>query len=413
MQNMQHLPAVDEMVCMIRDKSIHLTAHFDPVVPWLDRALNLWTRDEKTAFVQSFLGQVSDTGLGSICKPYHFLRGNFMDCVVDAAKKHSGDGTAMMCAIIKMMDTRLKPGNYRVTETIDRATGAIKKEHFDSVQAGFEIFAGVINRLVARGELGSDSVRFGYNTQSTTDAGSVLAALLAQGNGSKQGGGGSKPGLSASTFGGLGVSARKIFESLPGDSAGIDAVMKFLQENPSATVRVKLGSNQCLVGVGTVEGEQVKLFKQPRMIKYYNRSNPEMFGIATQEWYTLNMISRLLCNGKLNYVFTPVGAYHARDVPHIMLTEYLVDSKQHALGPVISALNKMTMSTEAVVDPVIGFGVQTGTDPLKAGEPRKWFAAHDVPSIEITLNGVTRTYTVLAPQSSLSCLMSMKRSLFF
>ena len=81
-----------------------------------------------------------------------------------------------------------------------------------------------------------------------------------------------------------------------------------------------------------------------------------------------------------------------------MLTEYLVDSKQHALGPVISALNKMTMSTEAVVDPVIGFGVQTGTDPLKAGEPRKWFAAHDVPSIEITLNGVKRTYRILAPQ---------------
>ena len=398
MQNMQHLPAVDEMVRMIRDQSTYLTAHFSPVVPWLDRALDLWTRDEKTAFVQSFLGQVSDTGAGSICKPYHFLRGNFMDCVVDAAKEHSGDGTAMMCAIIKMMDTRLKPGNYRVTETIDRATGAIKKEHFDSVQAGFEIFAGVINRLVARGELGSDSVRFGYNTQSTTDAGSVLAALLAQGNGSKQGGGGSKPGLSASTFGGLGVSARKIFESLPGDSAGIDAVMKFLQENPSATVRVKLGSNQCLVGVGTVEGEQVKLFKQPHMIKYYNRSNPEMFGIATQEWYTLNMISRLLCNGKLNYVFTPVGAYHARDVQHIMLTEYLVDTQQHALGPVISALNKMTMSTEAVVDPVIGFGVQTGTDPLKAGEPRKWFAAHDVPSIEITLNGVKRTYRILAPQ---------------
>ena len=399
MQNMQHLPAVDEMVRMIRDQSSYLTAHFDPVVPWLDRALDLWTRDKKTAFVQSFLGQVSDTGAGSICKPYHFLRGNFMDCVVDAAKAHSGDGTAMMRAIIKMMDTRLKPGNYRVTETIDPATGEIKDKHLKSVQAGFEIFAGVTNRFVSCGELGSDSVRIGAKTQSTTDAGSVLAALLARGNGSKQGGGGSKPGLSASTFGGLGVSAREIFKSLPGDRADIDEIMKFLKENPNATVRVNLGSNQCLVGVGKVEGEQVTLFKQPHMIKYYNHSNPGMFGIGSkQEWYPLTMISRLLCNRKLNYVFTPVGAYHARDVPHIMLTEYLVDSKQHALGPVISALNKMTMSTEAVVDPVIGFGVQTGTDPLKAGEPRKWFAAHDVPSIEITLNGVKRTYRILAPQ---------------
>ena len=397
MQNMQHLPAVDEMVRMIRDQSRYLTAHFDPVVSWLDRALDLWIRDEKTAFVQSFLGQVSDTGAGSICKPYHFLRGNFMDCVVDAAKKHSGDGTAMMCAIIKMMDTRLKPDTYRVTETIDPATGAIKDKYVADVQAGIEILAGVTNRFVSCEELGTNSVRFGA-TQSE-DAGSVLAALLARGNGSKQGGGGSKPGLSASTFGGLGLSARKIFKSLPGDSAGIDEIMKFLQENPSATVRVKLGSNQCLVGVGTVEGEQVKLFKQPHMIKYYNRSNPEMFGIGSKkEWYEIKMISRLLCNGKLNYVFTPVGAYHARDVQHIMLTEYLVDTQQHALGPVISALNKMTMSTEAVVDPVIGFGIQTGTDPLSAGEPRKWFAAHDVPLIEITLNGVTRTYKVLAPQ---------------
>ena len=399
MQNMQHLPAVDEMVCMIRDKSIHLTAHFDPVVPWLDRALNLWTRDEKTAFVQSFLGQVSDTGLGSICKPYHFLRGNFMDCVVDAAKKHSGDGTAMMCAIIKMMDTRLKPDTYRVTDTIDPATGAIKDKYKADVQAGIEILAGVTNRFVSRVELGTNSVRFGAETKSA-DAGSVLAALLARGNGSKQGGGGSKPGLSASTFGGLGLSARKIFKSLPGDSAGIDEIMQFLQENPSATVRVKLGSNQCLVGVGTVEGEQVKLFKQPRMPKYYYppSATPAMFGIATQEWYTLKMISRILCNEKWNYVFTPEDAYHARDVLHIMLPEYLVDTEQHKLGPVISALDKMTMSTEAVVDPVIGFGVQTGTVPLKAGERREWFAVHPVPSIEITLNGVTRTYTVLAPQ---------------
>ena len=97
-------------------------------------------------------------------------------------------------------------------------------------------------------------------------------------------------------------------------------------------------------------------------------------------------------------MFTPEDAYHARDVLHIMLPEYLVDTEQHKLGPVISALDKMTMSTEAVVDPVIGFGVQTGTVPLKAGERREWFAVHPVPSIEITLNGVTRTYTVLAPQ---------------
>lgn len=399
MYDMQHLPAVDEMVRMIRDQSSYLTAHFDPVVSWLDRALDLWTRDKKTAFVQSFLGQVSDTGAGSICKPYHFLRGNFMDCVVDAAKEHRGDGTAMMRAIIKMMDTRLKPDTYRVTETIDPATGAIKDKYVADVQAGIEILAGVTNRFVSCEELGTNSVRFGAKTQSA-DAGSVLAALLARGNGSKPGGGGSKPGLSASTFGGLGVSARKIFESLPGDSAGIDAVMKFLQENPSATVRVKLGSNQCLACVGTVKGEQVTLFKQPHMIAYYNSpATPAMFGIATQEWYEIISISRLRCNETWNYVFKPVRARHVGKVPNIMVPEYLVDTKQHELGPVLSALRStLTMSTEAVVDPVIGFGVQTGTDPLKEGEKREWFAVHPVPSIEITLNGVKRTYKVLAPQ---------------
>ena len=400
MLNMQHLPKVDEMVRMIRDQSSYLTAHFSPVVPWLDRALVLWTRDKKTAFVQSFLGQVSDTGAGSICKPYHFLRGNFMDCVVDAAKEHSGDGTAMMRAIIKMMDTRLKPDTYRVTETIDPATGKIKDKYLKSVQDWIEIFAGVTNHFVSCGELGTDSVRFGAKTQSA-DAGSVLAALLARGNGSKPGGGGSKPGLSASTFGDLGVSARKIFESLPGNSAGINAIMEFLRENPSATVRVKLGSNQCLVGVGTVEGEQVKpLFKETHMIAYYNSpATPAMFGIATQEWYEIISISRLRCNKTWNYVFKPVRARHVGKVPNIMVTEYLVDTKQHELGPVLSALRStLTMSTEAVVDPVIGFGVQTGTDPLKEGEKREWFAAHPVPVMEITLNSVTRTYKVLAPQ---------------
>ena len=398
MQNMQHLPAVDEMVRMIREQSSYLTAHFSPVVPWLKHALNLLTRDKKTAFVQSFLGQVSDTGAGSICKPYHFLRGNFMDCVDDAAKEHNGDGTAMMRAIIKMMDTRLKPDTYRVTETIDPATGAIKDKYKADVQAGIEIFAGVTNRFVSCEELGTDSVRFGA-TQSE-DAGSVLAALLARGNGSKPGGGGSKPGLSASTFGCLGVSARKIFESLPGDSAGIDEIMKFLQENPSATVRVKLGSNQCLACVGTVKGEQVTLFKQPHMIAYYNRpATPAMFGIATQEWYEIISISRLRCNETWNYVFKPVRARHVGKVPNIMVTEYLVDTKQHELGPVLSALRStLTMSTEAVVDPVIGFGVQTGTDPLKEGEKREWFAAHSVPVMEITLKGATRTYKILAPQ---------------
>ena len=395
MGHMQHLPSVGTMVEMIREGSCYLTAHFDPVVPWLERALDLWTRDKNTAFVQSFLGQVTDTGAGSICKPYHFLRGNFMECVIDAAKEHSGNGPAMMRAIIKIMNNRLKPGIYRVTETIDPVTGEVKDKYVKSLQAGAKIFDGVTCHFVPRGDLGPDSVSIGTG-KPTGDAGSVLTALLAGGSGSKPV---PKPELSASTFGGLGQSGCKIFEGLPGVSACIDKIMEFLKENPSATVRVRL-LKQYVVAVGTVEGNEdaKNLFKQPHMIKYYNGSRAGKIGIACQEWYVIVAISRLLCAGNWNYVFTPDKARPVDNFQHVMLTQYLVDTKQHAFGPVITGLSEMMMSTEAVVDPVIGFGIQTGTTPLKAGEKREWFAAHDVPTIEITLGGVTRTYTVLPPQ---------------
>jgi hypothetical protein len=383
MQDMQHLPSVDDMTYMIRTKSIHLTTHFVPVVKWLKRARKLYDLDNNTAFVQSFIGQVVNTGNGYICKPYDFLRNNFMDCVTDAAKEHSGDGIAMMNAIIKMMDTRLNPRNYRKTETFD-SEGNIKAKHLERVETGAKLLESVTNHIASGAKL--DSVKFGPKKK--TDAGSVLAEeLLKTGGGSKPG---PKKGLSRSTFGSLGQSAVDMFKDLQGNVVGIEAIMAFIRKNPTAKVRVNIGVDRYLVAVGWVGGAP-ELFKDPYLIKYYKDAKAESFGIVSNlEEYELMMITRVVCNGKVNYVLTPVGARPVDPIQHVMLTEYVVDSKQQDLSATITALNKMMMSTEAE-DPVIGFGIQTGAQPL--GE--RWYACHSVPLFKITLNGVTKTCSVL------------------
>ena len=398
MQDMRHLPSVDYMADMIRIKSLYLEPHFRPSVSWLERARRLYDLDNNTAFVQSFIGQVVNTGNGYICKHYDFLRNNFMDCVNAAAKEHSGDGLAMMNAIIKIMDTRLNPRNYRVTETLD-SDGNIKAKHLNSVEAGAKIFARVTNHFTPGAEL--DSVKLlGLNTQ--TNAGSVLAeALLKKGGGSKPV---PKKGLSQSTFGSLGQSSVNMFKDLPGSDVDIKVAMEFLKKNPSATVCMQPGSNPCLVAVGYVKIDGgvegvTELFKYKNLIKYYYSIKAESFGIVSNcSEYEIGMITLVECNGKLNCVFKPKGACPVDPIQHVMLVEYVVDSKQQDLSATIKALDKMTMSTEAVEDPVIGFALQTGTNPLELGQTRQWFACHSVSLIKITLNGVTRTYTILPPQ---------------
>jgi hypothetical protein len=398
LEAMQHLPPVDVMTEMIRKGSIHLTTHFDPVIPWLTRALGLWAGDKKTAFVKSFLGQVTDTGVGSICKPYHFLRSNFMGCVIDAANEHSGDGVAMMRAIIKMMDTRLRPGNYRVTETLNPETGEVKEQYRKGLVAVACALSGVTNVFPPAEKFGKDSVTVGTKKH---NVGAVLAALVCPKVPPKS----NSRGLNPGTFGGLSQSADLVFEDLPKTGpVCVDDIMEFLRKNPSATARVKMGDSHTLVGVGTVvdaKGDEIKgLFTQSDLIRYYNDEclGPELNIDPKNEWHKLHRITRFICNGKVNYVFTPIGAHPVGPLPNVMITEYLLDTKQTSYGPAISALSGLKMSIEHVVDPIIGYGIQTGTTPLDPGQRRKWFAFHSIPTIEITLNGVTRAFQMSPPQ---------------
>lgn len=390
MENMQLLPSVDVMATMIRDKSIYLTTHFNPVVPWLKRAIELWARNKKTAFVTSFLGHVTNTGVGSICAHYRFVQTNFMGAIVDATKEHNGDGIKMMCAIIKMMDKRLNPGDYRVVEVLD-SNGEVKPKYVNSLVKAASDLSGVTNKFVPGSELGHDSVKL--PCRRGRDAGSVLASVVC---------GPMQPnlqtkGLSATTFGGL----VRFIPGLPKTGiVNIDDVIKFFQQNPDATARVCLGPNRYLAGVGEVVGAKSKIFKFDHLIKYFNNENLcAQLGITRGSlWYDLYMITRVLCNGKLNYVFTPKGIHPTGPIPNVMLTEYLCDDMQTEFGPAISALSGLKMSTEHVDDPVIGYSIQTDTTPLEPGQKREWFKAHSVPTIEITLDGITCVYQISPPQ---------------